>query len=264
MRRFITPVLALAIALLASLPAHATGRLVSMEIIDRNTSSPLDVYRYQRQDFVVGQPGARYAIRITNRSAARVLVVLSVDGVNAITGASADPSQSGYVLNPYASAEITGWRKSTTETAAFYFTSVADSYAGRTNRPDNVGIIGAAVFKEREPIRIEESIAPAPNANAQDAASGRAHAPAAAPAPRESELARAETRDKRLGTGHGERLYDPTSYTEFQRADSRPNEIIRLRYDSRARLIAMGVIPRPHTQLGYAPDPFPGFTPDPR
>jgi len=262
MRRFITPILALSIGLLASLPAHATGKLVGMEIIDRNTSSPLDVYRYQRQDFVAGQPGARYAVRITNRTGARVLVVLSVDGVNAITGANADPSQSGYVLNPYASAEITGWRKSTTETAAFYFTSVADSYAGRTNRPDNVGVIGAAVFQEREPIHIEERIAPA--ANAQDAASGRANAPAPAPAPREGELARSETRAKRLGTGHGERLYAPTSYTEFERADSRPNEIVRLRYDSRSRLIAMGVIPRPRTQLGYAPDPFPGFTPDPR
>ncbi|WP_018605951.1 hypothetical protein [Uliginosibacterium gangwonense] len=260
MRRFITPILALAIGLFASLPAHATGKLVNMEIIDRNTSSPLDIYRYQRQDFVAGQPGARYAIQITNCTSARVLVVLSVDGVNAITGASADPSQSGYVLNPHASAEITGWRKSTTETAAFYFTSLADSYAARTHRPDNVGIIGAAVFQEQEPIRIEESFAPA--ASAQDSIAGRANAPA--PAAREGELARAETRAKRLGTGHGERLYDPTSYTEFERADNRPNEIVRLRYDSRARLIAMGVIPQSRTQLGYTPNPFPGFTPDPR
>jgi len=84
-----------------------------------------------------------------NRTGSRVLVVLSVDGINAITGETAGIAQSGYVLAPYASAEITGWRKSAAEAAAFYFTSIADSYAARTDRPDNVGVIGAAVFRER-------------------------------------------------------------------------------------------------------------------
>src|SRR6185295_2747740 len=45
--------------------------------------------------------------------------------------------------------EITGWRKSYSEAAAFYFTALPDSYAARTDRPDNVGVIGAAVFRER-------------------------------------------------------------------------------------------------------------------
>ena len=37
---------------------------------------------------------------MTNRTGARVLTVLSVDGVNAITGQTASPNQSGYVLEP--------------------------------------------------------------------------------------------------------------------------------------------------------------------
>ena len=34
------------------------------------------------------------------------------------------------------------------QTAAFYFTDLADSYAARTGRPDNVGVIGVALFRE--------------------------------------------------------------------------------------------------------------------
>ena len=45
--------------------------------------------------------------------------------------------------------EITGWRKSLERTAAFYFTDLGDSYAARTGRPQNVGVIGVAVFQER-------------------------------------------------------------------------------------------------------------------
>ena len=39
------------------------------------------------------------------------------------------------------------------EVAAFYFTQLPDSYAARTDRPDNVGVIGVAVFREYQPPR---------------------------------------------------------------------------------------------------------------
>ena len=88
-------------------------------------------------------------MRIRNCTGARVLVVTSVDGVNVISGDTAAPSQSGYVLEPWGSVEITGWRKSLSRTAAFYFTDLGDSYAARTGRPQNVGVIGVAVFQEK-------------------------------------------------------------------------------------------------------------------
>ena len=50
-----------------------------------------------------------------------------------------------------AGVEIDGWRKSMDEVAAFYFTALPDSYAARTGRPDNVGVIGVALFRE-EPV----------------------------------------------------------------------------------------------------------------
>jgi hypothetical protein len=69
--------------------------------------------------------------------------------------------------------------------------------------------------------------------------------------------------DGRLGTGHGERISAPTQYTEFRRASETPSEIVTIYYNSRANLLAQGVIPRP--QHYGAPQAFPGgFVPDPR
>ncbi len=68
---------------------------------------------------------------------------------------------------------------------------------------------------------------------------------------------------QRLGTGHGEREYMPTMHTRFDRASERPNEVVRLRYDSEDRLIALGVM-KPPRREPRAPDPFPQFVPDPR
>ena len=91
--------------------------------------------RTQGRRYVVGKPGNEYAIRVRNQSGGRVLAVMSVDGVNAISGDTASPAQTGYVLSPYESADIAGWRKSMSHTAAFYFTPLPDSYAARTGRP---------------------------------------------------------------------------------------------------------------------------------
>lgn len=249
-----------ALAGLFSMSAYA-GRLLDIEVVDRDTGQVLANYRHAGQEWVAGQPGARFAVRMVNRTGGRILAVLSVDGVNAVTGETAAPDQSGYLLEPYASAEITGWRKNLSDVARFYFTALPDSYAARTDRPDNVGVIGVAVFREkaRPPIYLPQ-VLPAPSPEA-----GMARDEAA----RESSDYRAQSksasRTERLGTGHGEREYAPTRYAEFERAGSRPNEVVSLRYDSRANLVARGVIPEYRPRPYYEPRPFPGsFVPDPR
>jgi hypothetical protein len=221
-------------------------------------------------------------VRLTNRTSGRVLVVLSVDGVNAVSGENAAVGQTGYVLAPYQTADITGWRKSYSEAAAFYFTALPDSYAARTGRPDNVGVIGAAVFRERAPepplggwFTPPPPVAKDSAANSQGAANSRmdpeprAQAPAtadalaaerSAPRPR-SEYAQPD--DRKLGTGHGEREYSPTTETRFERASSSPSEIVQVRYDSVQNLIAAGVIQRPRPVVPRQPDAFPSFVPDP-
>lgn len=128
-------------------PAYEGGP-VRMTLVDRDRSTELRSYPADGQRWVAGERGHRYAVRLYNDSPRRVLVVLSVDGVNAISGEDADPSQTGYVLNPGQRADITGWRKSQDEVAQFVFSSPSGSYASRTGRPDNIGVVGVAVFEE--------------------------------------------------------------------------------------------------------------------
>lgn len=241
-------------------PARAsTGSLVDVQVVDRSRGSVLPEYFHRGSTWIAGRPGDRYAVRITNRSGGRVLVVLSVDGVNAISGETAGTGQTGYVLAPWESADIAGWRKSDHETAAFYFTALPDSYAARTDRPQNVGVIGVAAFRERvPPPRRPVPFSAAPRGKAADAAA-ESSAPSAAAAPPAPALAQAE----KLGTGHGEREYAPIERTSFERASNSPTEVVQLRYDSHANLMALGVIAPPHRRAA-APDPFPGYVPDPR
>lgn len=252
--------------LAASLPAHA-GRLVDMEIVNRNSGETLASHPHRGQHYVAGNPGDRYAVRLSNRSNERVLVVLSVDGVNVISGETAASQQSGYVLAPWEQTEIAGWRKSQQDVAQFYFTALPDSYAARTGRPDNVGVIGAAVFREKAlpppVVHYSQPSAGLAESMASDSASRAAgsHAPAAAKSMRES---------ARLGTGHGEREYAPIQYTEFERASRTPSEVLSLRYDSRNNLVSRGILPKPRPSWWQPkpnwqhPQPFPGeFVPDP-
>jgi hypothetical protein len=228
-----------AATLMAGAHALAHGRLADVAVYDRTEGRWLQVYRHEGRVHVVGKPGHEYQIRVTNRLGEDLLAVMSVDGVNVITGQTAIPSQSGYVLSPRGSLEVQGWRKSLSQTAAFYFTALPDSYAARTGRPDDVGVIGVALFRRKPP----KPVAPiAPEASARSRG--------------------AEERDSRLGTGHGRHEHSPAVHVTFERATSAPAEVITLYYDSRANLVARGVIREP-VQLAPRPRPFPGFVPDP-
>jgi len=251
---------------IAAPPALAIGNVVDVELVDRNQNESLAVYRHRGDTWVAGRPGSRYAVRLVNRTGTRVMAVLSVDGVNAVTGETAAVGQAGYVLAPFQSTEITGWRKSLTEAAAFYFTALPDSYAARTDRPDNVGVIGVAVFRERvrdldrERQSVSGSLNRAEPGAGQSVDRGPAAELAAAAAP--AAKAAGALRDERLGTGHGEREYSPTTRTSFERASDRPADVVRVRYDSYERLLANGVVGS--QRLTPAPEPFPAFVPDPK
>jgi hypothetical protein len=259
---------ALAIAIAPLAVSHADS-LARVDIYDRGASEALPVYRHHGRRYVVGQPGNEYAIRIRNCSGQRLLAVVSVDGVNAVTGESASPDQSGYVVEPGGYVNIQGWRKDLSRTAAFYFSDPADSYAARTGRPNDLGVIGVALFREQPVERpawigngswsaTQEAMNRAEADTAGEAKASRA-AGAAAPAPAMEQPS--------LGTGHGRGEYSPVEQVEFERASSQPDEMIAIRYERRETLVAMGVVPqRQHSHPRRDPDPFPaalGFVPDP-
>ncbi len=299
----------LAWASATSAQAFNPADLVELKVVDREAGKPLETWRRDGHLFVAGEPGARYSLRVINHSPGRVLVVMSVDGVNVITGETAGYDQRGYVLQPYQSNDVTGWRKSETEVAAFTFASLPQSYAALTGRPGDVGVIGIAVFRERPPpppmpmppppppqmsqtapMRgaaapppniapppplpippVEKPIqAPPPAAPSPPRARGSA-ASAAAPAPNASNRAsRApdQARNDKLGTAHGALEYAVSHTVSFLRDTPYPQSVQKIEYDTRANLVAIGVIPS-DTYRGDQTQPFPlnspggGFVPDP-
>src|SRR6266700_3057034 len=259
-------------ALLAAWTAavHA-GALVDLAVVNHATGERIPVHAHRGRLYVAGAPGAKYSLLLDNKTGERVLTVVSVDGVNVITGDTASPAQSGYVLGPWGSVGIDGWRKSMSEVAAFVFTALPESYAARTGRPGNVGVIGVAVFREYQPPRPPAFLKPAPFSGpgargdeARESAGGAARDSAAPASPPAGALSRiAPKPEEKLGTGHGEREASEARWTQFHRESAYPAEMISIYYDSRTNLIARGVIPpAPRAE----PNPFPGFrfTPDPR
>ncbi|QCB48653.1 hypothetical protein E5678_08535 [Hydrogenophaga sp. PAMC20947] len=274
------------LALLGPLPAQALGRLTDVEVIDRDSGEVLPVIRHKGDYWIAGRPGARYAVSLQNRQHARVLSVVSVDGVNVISGATAALHQTGYVLAPRQAYRITGWRKSDQEVASFHFTVAPASYAERTGRPDHLGVIGVALFREKEvppPMSVTPTFpswrqTPQFRGNGHANAERAAEAEPASPKRQRSEapesLAKtgnSENADQaadrqsapmpalRLGTGHGEREHDSVSHTAFERHSDRPDEIVRIRYDSHDNLVAMGIIPA--MPIPTRSQPFPDSSP---
>jgi hypothetical protein len=242
--------------------------LVQVDVFDRADAAALPVYAKHGRNYIVGTPGHEYALRIRNCSNRRVLAVTSVDGINVISGDTAAPSQSGYVLDPWGSVEIAGWRKSMDRTAAFYFTDLGDSYAARTGRPQNVGVVGVAVFQEKsQPIAGRDfhkdlgasgEPIPAPSTSRQESAAGSVA--------EEDSLESARKSPGKLGTGHGRSEDSLVTMVAFERATDWPAETVAIQYDRRESLAAMGVLPRHYYADRHQPDPFPGamrFAPDP-
>ncbi|MGH8178036.1 MAG: hypothetical protein ACREV5_17415 [Steroidobacter sp.] len=241
--------------LLAPLLAQA-GSLADIELYDRTAHRALPVHEHDGRLYIAGEPRHQYEVRIRSRSEARLLAVTSVDGVNVVSGKTAAEHQGGYVLDAWSSVAIDGWRKSLDEVATFYFTRLADSYAARTGRPHNVGVIGVALFREQQPCcdhlsrqESEDRGAPAPSISGEQSAS----------APRAQRRS-----NSKLGTGHGHSESSPAQYVDFRRASSTPDETIVIYYDSRRNLTAQGVLPEWPSYARRRPSPFPdGFVPDP-
>lgn len=246
--------------------AHAIGRSADVDIVDTATGRTLPLYRHAGRYYVAGDPGHEYGIRLASREGLRLLAVASVDGVNVVSGETASPDQTGYVLDPYAQFDILGWRKSLDRVASFYFTRLPDSYAARTGRAHDVGVIGVALFREKAPPpamngMIEDRMMNEP-APPTTSVTMSAPAPAAQASAARDASGAAEKAESRLGTGHGRSQDSDVVDTDFERATTTPCELVAIYYDSRSNLIAQGIIPSPASQ--YHPNPFPnGFVPDP-
>lgn len=259
------------------------GSLVSVEIDVEGRRTAL----YPAPDgsgrfYLEAREGARYDITLTNRGHERLGVLLTVDGLNVISGRRggsswlrpwSDPGRM-YVLEPWDVTTVRGWRTSLDEVRRFTFVDERDSYAARSGKANpKLGWIEVAVYRERrryvrrdpyrrDPYREDWPSAPRSREEEDRSASdeaGRAAPPSAPPAakdaprgaleperstPREAPWDRRD-REGYPGTGWGPRAEDPAVVVNFEPEPS-PSERLTLRYEYRGALRALGILPRPY------------------
>jgi hypothetical protein len=259
---------ALLTAIVTALPAAACARPHagparsgpwSVEIVDQH-GRVLPTFTHDGRTYVLGTRGDRYQVRVRNGSWRRVEAVVSVDGRDVLDGEPSALGKRGYLVEARGEVTIDGFRLSDAAVAAFRFSSVARSYAAQMGDARDVGVIGVAVFPEREPPprpRLSEwwrggdqgrrggaeaeslgsgEAAPAParpEARAE-AKSGAEGAPAAAED-------RSAARRPGLGTEFGEQRESWVREVPFERASARPDALLTVRYDDRRGLLALGV-----------------------
>lgn len=240
--------------LVSASPADRLADVV--EILVNGT--PQRLYAHRGRLYVEALKGREYAIRVRNPYAVRVAVALSVDGLNTIDARQTTAADARkWVLDPYESVTISGWQTSRNEARRFEFTTEADSYAQALGRSANLGVITAAIFRERVTTIARE---PADS-------SRRVEAP---PAARESSAqAAGNTRadDEYAATGTGRRIDHPVTQVWLD-LEATPAQTVNIRYEFRPQLARLGIVP-----VSPAPDPLerrerargfePGFSPEP-
>ena len=273
-----------AAGLLAAVPASAhspswepPGSLVSVSVEVEGRDVPL----YAAPDgsgrfYLEAREGARYGVRIANRTHERLGVVLTVDGLNAISGGR-DRGRRGrmYVLDPWDSASVKGWRTSLEDVRRFTFVDERSSYAARSGKANSkMGWIEVAVYRERprpwvhqpgpvyrtDPYEESGRARPAgePSADAGEkqssseadraakagGADGRDRPSARAEAPRNAPPSTVPPAGGYPGTGWGAREDDPAMLVDFE-PQSSPAERVTLRYEYASALRALGILPAP-------------------
>ncbi len=236
------------------------------DLVDAGGST-LPLFHHRGQRWVLGTLGQRYRIRVQNPTGSRVEAVVSVDGLDALDGRTASVDKRGYVLPPYGAITIDGFRTSLDSVAAFRFSSVRDSYAGRKGQDRNVGVIGVAFFRERAPVAVARP-APRPwwgdrDRRTTDGAAGSASPGRSTASPAPAAEAPRKQREG-IGTAFGEQRESRVSETAFVRESAWPTARIDLRYDDRDGLRAMGIRVDPdpiawddEDRLRRTADPFP-------
>ncbi|MFN0064123.1 MAG: hypothetical protein ACKVPX_16570 [Myxococcaceae bacterium] len=238
----------------------------SMEVVDEY-GQRLPTFHQNGRDYVLGHKGQRYLIRVTNQSARRVEVVTSVDGRDVLDGRSAGVGKRGYIVGPYSNVLIDGFRLDGSSVAAFRFSSVPRSYAAQMGNARDVGVIGAAIFPEREYI-VPPPLAVPPMGSRRDSRGLSSESKAGAPAQRsapsasmdESVRSREEGDHSKLaqrpglGTEFGEAHTSHVRTVEFRRASAHPATVLTARYNNRVGLMALGI--QVDGPIAYGNDPW--------
>ena len=256
----------------------------------------LRTHAHEDLTYAEAPASGEYAVRLTNDHPKRRLAVVSVDGINVIDGSDAGYAGPGYLLGPWQSIEIPGWRRDGEKVAAFDFKEQGASYAARSGRgTSNVGVIGVAAFDEAvrvtvPPVEHHHHYPPfkyipyipwtSPDIPyipppwtmgttevtfSSDGGVGRINDATKSvystsclrgAGPQVNCSVGAEPAED-VGTAYGRETTFHTQDVDFQRASESPSLVVELRYATRARLKKMGVDVDGAPASKKAPSAFP-------
>lgn len=273
--------LLLAAALVPSSPALAHERYrCSMEILVDGT--PLREYAARGTRYVEALKGREYSVRLRNRTGERVAIAVSVDGLNSIDARTTTAVEARkWVLGPYETLTLDGWQTSSTTARRFFFTTEENSYGAWLGRTKNLGLVAAAVFRERRPQPITMQRGKRRDGAAGESKDGSAPEPAPMgparepdapppPAAQEGGILPRRPADDLAATGIGQETSHPVLQVDFN-SEVSPAAVLELRYEYRDTLVRLGVLPpddlrvdplsrreaaRGFQDPGFAPDPY--------
>lgn len=107
-------------------------------------------YLHEGKIYIEGKEKSEFSIRVKNNGSSRILAVPTADGLSVMDGKAAGLKSRGYIVDGYDSLVIDGWRTSDNSVAKFFFTSPEKSYAELSDKGENIGVIGVAVFEEKQ------------------------------------------------------------------------------------------------------------------
>ncbi|MEO8036994.1 MAG: hypothetical protein ABI837_21380 [Acidobacteriota bacterium] len=245
---------AMAAAVLGIPHAATAGSTSGYELTILMDDNPRREYFQEGTRYVEAVRGAGYSIRLTNPTPYRVAVALSVDGLNTIDAKHSDArSASKWVLGPYESTVIDGWQVSNRAARGFFFTGERHSYGAALGQTDNLGVIEAVYFRERQPEVStwqppwREQQSNEPRADAQGMSAQR-HAPTAAAPPPAQEKGKDSLSDDYAATGMGHRRRHEVEKVEIE-LERQPAASVRIRYEFHAQLVKLGVLPESTSHL---------------
>ena len=244
---------------------------------------PLAEYAARGRRYIEALENAEYEVRIHNPFGTRVAVALSVDGLNSIDARHTSAWDAHkWVIAPYGTISVGGWQMSGDSARRFYFTTERDSYAAKLGQAANLGVISAVFFRERRPFTILPVTPGEPRPPYRGKEEDRTRDDRSAPAPKSDSTGEAQTAngtgrdsakqrsapsypapdDESAATGIGRSVRNDVQWIKMD-LDSRPAGEIMIRYEYRASLVRLGIIPRdyPRPQVLDRRERAQGFEP---
>jgi len=263
--------------LLAAGAANASPSKFGLDVLVNGSRRP--EFAARGTVYVEALKGRDYALRLSNPTGMRVAVALSVDGLNTIDAkhtSSRDARK--WVLAPYETVVIPGWQVNNAVSRKFVFTGERGSYGAALGKTEDLGIIEAVFYREKLPYRSGRWIEKQEDRRQKDGeissnererrpdapASGTLQGAAQEPVPSESgardhsqkssssssspspsmdsSSAGAKLSDEYAATGMGNRTRFGIERVDVD-LENEPAAVVRLRYEFRPQLVALGVLP---------------------